>query len=344
MITLKRLAALMAAVLLAVAFAACGGDDSDSSTGGANSGPAAAETGSFPVTVEHKYGSTTIDAAPERVVALGYTDQDPVLAVGVVPVGVGDFLGGYDWRKRPWAQDALKGAVPKVVGGQEINFEAVAAARPNLIFAINAGLKKADYERLSKIAPTVAQSGDYIDFGMPWDEQQALVGKALGRDAQAKKAIDDVKAKFAKVAEENPTFKGASAILGYGGPDGYGAYATQDTRSRFLTDLGFEVPKEIDALAKDAFYAQFSQEQFRLLDQDLVLMYGDEDEITKNAVVGRLDAVKEGRIVYLPVAGEFAAALGFASTLSLTWILDNQVETLAAAADGDPATKVTQPE
>jgi iron complex transport system substrate-binding protein len=343
MITLKRLAAMFAAILLAVAFAACGGDDQDS-TDAAASGPAAAQTGSFPVTVEHKYGATTIDKAPERVVALGYTDQDPVLAVGVVPVGVGDFLGGYDWRKRPWAQDQLGGAVPKVVGGQEINFEAVAAARPDLIFAINAGLKEADYDRLSKIAPTVAQSGDYIDFGMPWDEQQALVGKALGRDAQAKQAIDGVKAKFAKVAEEHPSFKGASAILGYGGPDGYGAYATQDTRSRFLNDLGFRVPTEIDKLAKDAFYAQFSQEQFRLLDQDLVLMYGEQDEIEKNAVVRRLGAVEEGRIVYLPVAGEFAAALGFSSTLSLNWLLDNEVDTIAAAADGDAATKVTQPE
>lgn len=339
---IRTLATMLLALALAFAFAACGGDDDENAS--TESAAPSGATATFPITVEHKYGSTTIEAEPKRVVALGYTDQDPVLALGVVPVGVGDFLGGYDWRKRPWAQAALNGAEPKVVGGQQINFEAVAAARPDVIFAINAGLKKADYDRLSKIAPTVGQSGDYIDFGMPWDEQQELVGKALGRDEQAKKLVDDVKAKFAEVKQAHPEWAGKTSILGYGGPDGYGAYATEDVRSRLLTDLGFKIPGEIDKLAKDSFYATFSQEQFRLLDQDVVLMYGDQDEIEGNKVVKRLDAVKEGRVVYLPVAGEFAGALGFSSVLSLNFLLDKYADTLAAAADGDPATTVTQPQ
>ena len=38
--------------------------------------------------------------------------------LGVVPVGVGDFLGGYEWRERPWAQEALGGIDVNVnVGG-----------------------------------------------------------------------------------------------------------------------------------------------------------------------------------------------------------------------------------
>ena len=122
--------------------AACGGDDETRQ----RAAPVE-QAGAFPVTVEHKYGTTEVEEEPERVVTVGYTDQDATLALGVVPVGVGDFLGGYEWRERPWAQEALGGAEPKVVGGQEINFEAVAAQRPDLIFAINAGLKKADYEQ-----------------------------------------------------------------------------------------------------------------------------------------------------------------------------------------------------
>ena len=78
-----RLIAL-AAVLLTVFLAACGSDEESPST-------PAADNGQFPFTVEHKYGTTTIPAAPKRVVTVGYTDQDPILALGVVPVGVGDF-------------------------------------------------------------------------------------------------------------------------------------------------------------------------------------------------------------------------------------------------------------
>lgn len=337
--SMTRSAALLAALLLALTLAACGDDEP-----AAQSSASSSEASPFPVSVEHKYGATEVPEAPERVVTVGYTDQDVTLALGVVPVGVGDFLGGYEWRKRPWAQNALDGADPKVVAGQEINFEAVAAQRPDLIIAINAGLKKADYERLSKIAPTVAQSGEFIDFGMPWQEQTLLVGRALGREDRAREVVDKLENKFERVRKEHPEFAGKTSILAYGGPDGYGAYATGDTRSRFLTDLGFELPERIDALAGKSFFAEFSQEQFRLLDQDVVVMYGPREDIERNEVVRRLDAVREDRIVYLDLTDQFAGALGFASALSLDWLLDESVPMLAAAVDGDPKTAVEQPE
>jgi iron complex transport system substrate-binding protein len=324
-----------AAALAALTLVACGSDGP--------SEPTAQASGAFPVTVEHKFGATEIPSEPERVVTVGYTDQDITLALGVVPVGVGDFLGGYEWRTRPWAQQALGGKQPEVVAGQEINFEAVAAQRPDLIIAINAGLKKPDYDRLSKIAPTVGQSGDYIDFGMPWNEQTLVVGKALGRSEQAREVVDDVEAKFKSFREAHPQLAGKSAVMAYGGPDGYGAYATGDNRSRFLTDLGFKTPTEIDTLAGESFFVQFSQEQFRLMDQDLVVMYGAQKDILANPVFKRLDAVKEDRVVYLDLTDQFAGALGFASALSLPYLLDEAEASLVAAADGDPKTAVTQP-
>lgn len=72
-------------------------------------------------------------------------------------------------------------------------------------------------------------------------------------------------------------------------------------------------------------------------------MFGPQDEITKNPVFGRLDAVKEDRVIFLDLTDQFAGALGFASVLSLPFLLDEAVPTLAAAIDGDPATKVEQP-
>jgi iron complex transport system substrate-binding protein len=323
--------------LLALPLAACGSE-------AASTAKPAGGGGAFPVTVEHKFGSTTVEKPPERVVTVGYTDQDVTLALGVVPVGVGDFLGGYDWRTRPWAQEALGGAQPKVVSGQQINFEAVAAQRPDLIIAINAGLKQNDYDKLARIAPTVAQSGEYIDFGMPWEEQTMLVARAVGREQRGREVVDALKAKFAKVREEHPEFEGRSAILAYGGPDGYGAYATGDTRSRFFTDLGFELPEQVDELAGESFFTEFSQEQFRLLDQDLVAMYGSQEDVLANPVVKRLDAARQGRMVFVELTDQFAGALGFASALSLDYLLDHEIEALSAAVDGDPATEVPQPE
>jgi iron complex transport system substrate-binding protein len=332
-------AAVVAAIAIAIAFVAIrSANRSDSRE------PAAApESAAFPVTVEHKFGTTEVPAAPERVVTVGYTESDTLLALGVEPVGVREFLGGYGWRERPWAQDALGGEAETAVSAEEINFEAVAAQRPDLIVGINSGMTEGDYDRLSRIAPTIAQSGDFVDFGMPWQDQVEMIGRALGRDDGARRTVDEVQARFEAVRREHPEFEGATAILAYGGPDGYGAYASQDTRSRFFSDLGFKTPPRVDELAGDGFYTEFSQEQFRLMDQDVVIMFGTQADVLANPVFRRLDAVRDDRVVYLDLGDQFSGALGYASPLSLPFLLDEAAPRLAAAVDGDPATKVEQP-
>jgi hypothetical protein len=56
-----------------------------------------------------------------------------------------------------------------------------------------------------------------------------------------------------------------------------------------------------------------------------------------------LRAVREDRTIYLDLTDEFAGALGFASALSLPYLLDEAEDKLAAAVDGDPETAVEQP-
>src|SRR5690349_7277696 len=78
-----RVAALVAAGVLVALSAAC----SSAAEAPARQTTQAETAGSaFPVTIEHKHGSTTIPSAPTRVVTVGWNDQDFVLALGVVPV------------------------------------------------------------------------------------------------------------------------------------------------------------------------------------------------------------------------------------------------------------------
>ena len=146
---------------------------------------------------------------------VGYTDQDAVLAVGVVPVGVGDFIGGYKWRERPWAQDALKGAEPEVVSGQEINFEAVAAQRPDLIIAINAGLKQGRVRqaragsRRPSPSPATTSTSACRGTSRPRSSARRWAARTV-----PSKVVADVKAKFEKFRTEHPEYAGKTAILG----------------------------------------------------------------------------------------------------------------------------------
>jgi len=326
-----------AAVVAALTLPACG--DDEPAAGGAQ-----AAAGAFPVTIEHKFGSTTIEAPPERVVTVGYTEQDAVLALGVKPVGTRAFLGGYDYEERPWAQEALGGAEPAAVGAEEIDFERVAAQRPDLIIGVNSGMSESDYKTLSRIAPTVAQTDEFIDFGVPWQEQTLTIGRALGREEQARRLVDDVEARFARARAEHPELDGASVIMAYGTKGDFGAHSSQDYRLGFFEDLGLKSPARVDELAGESFFVDFDEEHFRLMEQDVVVMFGRRADVAADPVFKRLDAVREERVLYIDLEDQFAGALGFSSPLSLPYLIDEAVPKLVSAVDGDPETTAPEPE
>ena len=329
-----------ALLVLALTLAACGGSE-DEEPAGESAGESA---GAFPVTIDHKFGKTEIPKRPERVVTVGYTEQDTVLALGVKPVGEREFLGGYDYANRPWAQEALGGTKPEPVGQEEVNFERVAALRPDVLIGVNSGMSARDYKTLSKIAPTVPQTDEFIDFGVPWQNQAAMVGQALGMEDKAKEVVRETEAKFASIRKEHPEFEGKTAALAYGSGGGkFGAYSSQDYRTRFFEDLGFQAPKAVDKLAGKSFYVDFSKEQVRLMDQDVLIMFASEKTVAEDPLYKRLDAVKEGRVIYLDLEDQLAGALGFGSPLSLSYAAEGFAGPLRQALDGDPATKVEQP-
>src|ERR1044072_4852719 len=108
-----RLTTLLPALLSCALIAACGSDD-EGGSGAAGSGSAAEADGS-PVTIDHKDGWTTIEEAPERVVVVGLREQDPLLALGVVPVATTEWYGEHPGAVFPWAEDELgDGPVPTV--------------------------------------------------------------------------------------------------------------------------------------------------------------------------------------------------------------------------------------
>ena len=143
---------LLTAVLLTAALVAgCGADEPDS-------GPPAAPPAdaAFPADVEHKFGSTTVPAQPERIAVVGLTEQDTVLALGHKPIATTEWYGDQPDAVWPWAQDELGDAKPTVLSNADgFQFEKIAALRPDLIIGNNAGMQRADYEKLSKLAPTV---------------------------------------------------------------------------------------------------------------------------------------------------------------------------------------------
>ncbi len=297
---------------------------------------------SFPVTVTHKFGTTTITAPPQRVVAIGYTEQDFLLALGVQPVAMRYWYGEED-AIMPWAEALVTGDAPVVLNMPfgSLNYEAILALQPDLISAVTAGLSEEEYATLSQIAPTVAQSGDYIDFGMPWQEIMRMVGASVGKADEAEAIVADTEALFAEALATNPEFAGKTVAAAYYYDDAYGFYTSQDSRARFFTDLGFVVPDELVEIAGESFYANISTERVELLDQDLIAIVnlqfieGGREALEADPLFGGLKAVQEGRVLYLDETAE--NALSFSSPLSLAYALEAALPQLEAMFGAETA-------
>ncbi|NOK63327.1 MAG: ABC-type Fe3+-siderophore transport system, periplasmic iron-binding component [Chloroflexi bacterium AL-W] len=295
-------------------------------------------TEGFPRTIEHKYGSTTIEEVPERVVTVGLFEQDVLLALGIVPVGTTEYFGGYPGAIWPWAQDeleALGGDVPDVVGGADgINFEAITALNPDLILALYSGLTAEEYELLTQIVPTVAQPSEYVDYGVPWQELTVTVGQTVGQEAEAQELVDDLETRFVQIPEEHPEFVGATSVVATLF-DGIYLYGPEDARGRLLTSLGFTLPDIAAEVAGDSFGGNLSTERADLLDLDVVIWLADPaqaDEVG-GPVYQSLPVHTEGREIFLSNDEPLGGATSFVSVLSLPYLLDELVPQLAEAVE-----------
>ena len=288
-----------------------------------NSGVANSAPTSGPVTIQHRFGQTTIPAPPKRVVSAGFTEQDDLLAVGVVPIAVTLWWGDEPYEVWPWAQPKLGGAQPEILsiydGG--FQFDRIAALQPDLIVAINAGVDQDSYNRLSAIAPTIPQSGD-APFFEPWKTQATTIGQATFQPAKMQSLITAADNRFPAVAKANPQFRGKNALLMQGAlwEDKVGA-TLPGWRTDFLTQMGFRIPDSINAFAFDEHRAFIPRDQIvAVLNTADVLIWttqsdADEAGLRADPAIQQLNATAQNRNVF--TGKELAGAIAFSSPLSL---------------------------
>jgi iron complex transport system substrate-binding protein len=333
---------LAVAILPALVLTACGSDD-ESAPPPAAGAATGVEAGALPVTIEHKFGSTTVEEEPKRIVVAGLREQDSLLALGIVPVATTEWYGEHPGAIFPWAEEALGDAPrPEVLDFTDgLEFERIAGLRPDLILAVYSGLTQKDYDTLSKIAPTIAQPPGQVDWGSSWQDEILTVGRAVGRPKQAEKLREVAEAQLAAVAAKHPEFKEQTAAVAtpY---QGIYVYGPQDARSRLLTDLGFSFPEGLEDVGGDDFGGQLSGEKLELLDVGALVWFANPSlaaKVRENRVYRRLKVRTEGRDIFLPENGELYEATSFISVLSIPLLVDELVPKLAAAADGDPSTR-----
>lgn len=311
----RRVAAAVAVVVLAVGMVtACGSSQEGKPEAGT-------------VTISHKFGETKVPQNPSRVVTVGWTDQDFVLPFGVVPVSTREFFEEYN--DYPWVKSATDGKGVTTWGADEIDFEAIAAQKPDLIFAIYESIDQETYDRLSQIAPTVIQSADYADEETPWDVQLLTTGKALGKESEAKDLVEKVQGRIEEARKANPEFDGKTLVVDFG-PESGGHYLLRgnDPRRALFTALGFKT-QDVDG--------DVSEEKLALLDRDVLFVNGaTKEQMLQSPAFARLGVVQEDRTLYTSFESNLSGALTYSGPEALLYALDVLTPQLANALNGRP--------
>ncbi|OHV82952.1 ABC transporter substrate-binding protein [Rhizobium sp. LCM 4573] len=301
------------------------------------------ETTSYPITIKHALGTTTITKKPQRIATVAWANHEVPLALGIVPVGFASANFGDDDGDGllPWVAKRLTelGAEKPVLfdEGDGIDFEAVAATRPDVILAAYSGLSQSDYDTLSQIAPVVAYPSSA--WGIDWREMIRFNSAGLGMAAEGDALIKRIEGEIAEVVGRHSELKGKSAMfithLDTTNLSTVNFYTTNDTRVKFFQDLGLGSPQSVVEASKPGQYSGgISAERIDAFDDvDIVVTYGGKDlraALAADPLMSRMPAVKHDAVVMLG-----RDPLGTAANptpLSIPWVLNDYVDLLAKAS------------
>ncbi|MFD5243699.1 iron-siderophore ABC transporter substrate-binding protein [Amycolatopsis sp. NPDC058340] len=328
-----RVKAFLTALMMSLLVAGCGSSRSADET----LVPPEAR-GTFPVTVEHKYGSTTVEKQPSRIVTLGLSDHDAVLALGIRPVGAVDWFKERPYGKWPWTQARWGDKAPEIVGERDdFNFEKIAALKPDLILAQYSGMKKEQYDKLTQLAPVVAQPPKYADYAAPWQETTRMVGRALGLPRKADELIAGIDSRFAQARAEHPEFAKLTMVVADTFEAGkFSAFTTTDPKMIFMTELGFRPFEPVKALSKpENNVVEVTSERFDLFDADRLVWLnsdvGAETRVRADPVYRKLKVSAEKRDLFITYENPpVGAAISFNTVLSIPYAIEQLVPKLAA--------------
>ena len=305
----------------------------------------AAQAETYPLVIEHAFGTTVLEARPQRIATVSWSNHEVPLALGVVPVGFAAAGFGDDDGDGvlPWVEARLAelGAEVPVLfdEGDGIDFEAVAATRPDVILAAYSGLSASDYETLNQIAPVIAYPS--APWSTDWRDTILLNARGMGMAEEGQALVARLEAQIVETRARYPALAGKTAMfvthLSAANLSRIGFYTDQDTRVRFFHDLGLVTP-DLAKGANGTFAGEISAERIDdLAAVDVLVSYGDatlRQSLTTDVLLSHLPAISRGSLVLL--GNDPTGTAANPTPLSLPFVLEDYARLLADAVAKAP--------
>ena len=186
---------------------------------------------------------------------------------------------------------------------KETDFEAVESLNPDLI--IIGGRQAEDIDSFKEIAPTVNLAVDGQDYMNSFKTVVTDLGNLFDKQDEAKKAIDEIEAKIAKV-NKTVTEKGLTASVVMANEGSISAFSAKSRYGLIYNGLGFtEVDKNIDDSTHGQqvsfeYFLENKSDYVFVVDRGAVTGKGEAaSKLFDNEVMNKTEVAKNGNIVYL---------------------------------------------
>ena len=186
---------------------------------------------------------------------------------------------------------------------KETDFEAVESLNPDLI--IIGGRQAEDIDSFKEIAPTVNLAVDGQDYMNSFKTVVTDLGNLFDKQDEAKKAIDEIEAKIAKV-NKTVTEKGLTASVVMANEGNISAFSAKSRYGLIYNGLGFaEVDKNIDDSTHGQqvsfeYFLENKADYVFVVDRGSITGKGDSaSKLFDNEVMNKTEVAKNGNIVYL---------------------------------------------
>ena len=186
---------------------------------------------------------------------------------------------------------------------KETDFEAVESLNPDLI--IIGGRQAEDIDSFKEIAPTVNLAVDGQDYMNSFKTVVTDLGNLFDKQNEAKKAIDEIEAKIAKV-NKTVTEKGLTASVVMANEGSISAFSAKSRYGLIYNGLGFtEADKNIDDSTHGQqvsfeYFLENKSDYVFVVDRGAVTGKGEAaSKLFDNEVMNKTEVSKNGNIVYL---------------------------------------------
>lgn len=252
------------------------------------------------MTVEHLSGSTNVKMNPENVVVLHFGALDTY-----EDLGLQSYVKGIAASNTPTYLSSFENQDGLVDVGtiKEANIEKVNAVEPDLI--IIGGRMAANYDEISKVAPTINLDIDMDNYLESFKDNQRIIGKLYDKEEEVERELEDIDTRIARIRSKADA-SGKKALIVLTNEGRMSAYG-KGSRFGIIHDV-FGVQAADDNIDASTHGQSISNEFIKEVNPDILFVIDRGAAIKRetaslaqfaNPLVQQTNAYKNDKVIFL---------------------------------------------